>query len=171
MFHNLFSSPVIFRYLSSFSLSSLKLCVLLKEEIFLFTKTRFGFLARIGWFVFIPYTDLKIKINKYIQQQRQHRWSNNKYNKLLEIKPISREWKQSFRKSQKKEVILSRLHWGHRGVTHSYLLKEEQQPNVPSMPDNIHNKTCSHWMHWWEIIYNVSCVREVLKKKKLKRTL
>ena len=31
----------------------------------------------------IPYTDLKIKIDKYILQQRQHRWSNNNYNKLL----------------------------------------------------------------------------------------
>ena len=58
----------------------------------------------------ILYTDLKIKINKYIQQQRQHRWSNNKYNKLLEIKPILGEWKRNFRKSQKEEVVLSRSH-------------------------------------------------------------
>ena len=34
----------------------------------------------------IPYTDLKIKINKYILQQRQHHWSSNNYNKLLEIR-------------------------------------------------------------------------------------
>ncbi len=57
----------------------------------------------------IPYTDLEIKKTpKYIQQQRQHRWDNNTYNKLLEIKPISSEWKQNIRKSQKKQVILSR---------------------------------------------------------------
>ena len=44
----------------------------------------------------IPYTDLKTMINKHIQPQRQNRWSNNKYNKFLEIKPILKEWKLSF---------------------------------------------------------------------------
>ena len=73
----------------------------------------------------ISYTDFKI--NKYILQQRQHCWSNNNYNKLLETKPILGEWKQSFRKSWK-EVILSRLHIGHTRIIHSYLLKEEEQP-------------------------------------------
>ena len=36
--------------------------------------------------ILIPYTDLEMKI-KFIQP-RQHCLSNNKYNKLLEIKPI-----------------------------------------------------------------------------------
>ena len=35
----------------------------------------------------IPHTDLKMKINKNILQQRQQRWNNNENNKLLEIKP------------------------------------------------------------------------------------
>ena len=64
----------------------------------------------------IPYTDLKIKINKYILQQWQQRWSNNNYNKLPEIKPILAEWKQSFRKIRK-EVVISRLRIGHKNYT------------------------------------------------------
>ena len=75
----------------------------------------------------IPCTDLETKINKYVQH-RQHHWSNKKYNKLLEIKSILREWKQNFRKSQREEVISSRLHIGHTRITHSYMLKEEQYP-------------------------------------------
>ena len=35
----------------------------------------------------MPYTDFKMKINKYILQQRQQHWNNNKNNELLEIKP------------------------------------------------------------------------------------
>ena len=61
----------------------------------------------------IPYTDLKIKINKYILQQRQHRWSNNNYN-------VSRNQAYTMRmeaKLQKKPKI-----------THSYSLKEKEQP-------------------------------------------
>ena len=57
----------------------------------------------------ITYTNLKIKINKYILQQRQHHWSNNNYNKPLEIKPILGEWKQGFRKNWKEEVVFSSL--------------------------------------------------------------
>ena len=42
---------------------------------------------------YIPYTNLKIKINKYTQQQRQHCWSNNTYKKCLEIEPVLGEWR------------------------------------------------------------------------------
>ena len=47
----------------------------------------------------IPYTDFKMKINKYILQQRQQHWNNDENNKLLEIKLTWGEWKQSFRKN------------------------------------------------------------------------
>ena len=70
-------------------------------------------------------------MNKYRERQRQYRWSNNTYNKLLEIKPILGEWKQSFRKSQKEEVVLSRLRIGHVRITHSCLLEEEKPMCYP----------------------------------------
>ena len=69
-----------------------------------------------------------MKINKYMSQQRQKRWNNNENNKLLEINPTLGEWKQSFKKNQKEEVILSRLRIGHTRITHSYLLEGKQQP-------------------------------------------
>ena len=75
----------------------------------------------------IPHTDFKMKINKYILQQRQQRWNNKENNKLLEIKPTLGEWKQSFRKNRKEEITLSRLRIGHTRITHSYLLKGKQQ--------------------------------------------
>ena len=76
----------------------------------------------------IPQTDFKIKINKYILQQRQQRWNNNENNKLLEIKPTLGEWKQSFKKKQEEEVTLSRRRIGHTRITHSYLFEGKQQP-------------------------------------------
>ena len=51
----------------------------------------------------IPYTDFKMKINKYILQQRQ-RWSNKENNRLLEIKPTLGELKQSFKKIEKRKL-------------------------------------------------------------------
>ena len=64
----------------------------------------------------------------YILQQRQPNWNNNENNKLLEIKPMLGEWKQSFKKNQKEKVTLSRLRIGHTRITHSYLLEGKQQP-------------------------------------------
>ena len=72
--------------------------------------------------------DFRMKINKYIRQQRQQHWNNNENNKLLEIEPTLREWKQSFKKNEEEEVTLSRLRIGHTRITHSYLLEGKQQP-------------------------------------------
>ena len=46
-----------------------------------------------------------MKINKYILQQRQQRWNNNENNKLLEIKPTLREWKQK-KKTKRGDYIV-----------------------------------------------------------------
>ena len=53
----------------------------------------------------MPYTDFKMKINKYMLQQRQQHWNSNKHNKLLKIKPALREGKQSYRKKTKKRRL------------------------------------------------------------------
>ena len=75
----------------------------------------------------IPHTDFKMKINKYILQQRKQRWNNNENNKLLEIKPTLGEWKQSL-KNRKEKITLSRFRIGHTRITHFYLLEGKQQP-------------------------------------------
>ena len=54
----------------------------------------------------ILHTDLKMKMNKYILQQRQQSWNNNENDKLLEIKPTLGEWKQSLKKTERGNYIV-----------------------------------------------------------------
>ena len=107
--------------------------------------TRFTLNIAIGKKFKIPYTEFKMKINKYILQQRQQCWNSNKHNKLLESKSTLGEWKQGCRKNRKVEVILSRLCIGHTSITHSW---SKAVTNVLCMPDQIPCETHSHWMYW-----------------------
>ena len=111
---------------------------------------------------------IKIKINKY-KQQRQYRESNNEYNKLLEIKPISGEWKQHFRKSRKREVVLSRLRIGNTRFTHSYLLKDKQPMCPPCQ--TAYTKyifiECIDLSPKRERFYNANSVKELFKRTKV----
>ena len=67
----------------------------------------------------IPYTDLKIEIKIFTQNKWQLRWNNAPHNKLQTIKDEIGEWKEEYRKSCWEEIILSHLHIGHTGITHS----------------------------------------------------
>ena len=68
----------------------------------------------------IPYTDLKPKINNFLHKKWQQRWNRNTSNKLFQVKPFLGEWRPAFRKS--------RCRIGHSRLTHSFILKQEQQP-------------------------------------------
>ena len=46
----------------------------------------------------------------------------------LDIKPTIGEYQSVVRNIRKEEVVLARLRLGHTRVTHSYLLKGEEQP-------------------------------------------
>ena len=74
----------------------------------------------------ILYTDLKLKINKFLDTKWQQHWNESTYNKLFQIQPTLGEWGPSFRKSRQEQVIISRLHIGHTRLTHSFI--QEQQP-------------------------------------------
>ena len=74
----------------------------------------------------IPYTDLKPTIKLHTKWQ-QH-WNNNTHNKLFQIQPTLREWRPTFRKSRREQVIISQLCIGHTRLTYSFILKQEQQP-------------------------------------------
>ena len=54
-------------------------------------------------------------------------WNTAVDNKLHSIKSILGEWRPAFR-ADRKEVVLARLRIGHGFITHSYLLKGEEQP-------------------------------------------
>ena len=87
----------------------------------------------------IPHTDFKMKINKYIQHQRQQCWNNNENNKLLEIKPTLGEWKQSFKKKTKRGNYIVQTQ--DRSYKDNTLLftRRKTTTNVLYMPDQIHS--------------------------------
>ena len=76
----------------------------------------------------IPYTDLKPTINKFLHTKWQQQWSNNIHNKLFQIQPSLGEWRPVSRKSRREQVVISQLRIGHTRLTHSFILKQEPQP-------------------------------------------
>ena len=76
----------------------------------------------------IPYTDLKPTTNKFLLTKWQQLWNNYTHNKLFQIQPTLAEWRPAFRKSRKEQVIISLLRIGHTRLTHSFILKQERQP-------------------------------------------
>ena len=76
----------------------------------------------------IPYTDLKPTIDKFLHTNWQQRWINNIHNKLFQIQPNLGEWRPALRKSRREHVVISRLRTRHTRLTHSFILKQEPQP-------------------------------------------
>ena len=75
----------------------------------------------------ISYTDLKPTIYKFLHTKWQQQWSNNIHNKLYQIQPTLGEWRPASRKSRE-QVVISRLRIGHIRLTHSFILRQEPQP-------------------------------------------
>ena len=50
------------------------------------------------------------------------------HNKLFKIQPTLGEWRPAPRKSRREQVVISRLRIGHTRLTHSFILKQEPQP-------------------------------------------
>ena len=76
----------------------------------------------------IPYTDLKPRISKFFHKKWQQRWDMNINNKLFQIQPTLGEGRPAFRASRREQVIISRLCIGHTRLTHTFILKQETQP-------------------------------------------
>ena len=55
-------------------------------------------------------------------------WDINIHNKLFQIQPTLGEWRPAFKKSRREQVVVSRLDIGHTRLTHSFILKQEPQP-------------------------------------------
>ena len=78
----------------------------------------------------LPFNDFKPLINNFIKNVWQLSWSDpaNQTNKLFTIKPGLGEWLPGLRTNRREEIILARLRIGHSHITHSYLLKGEEEP-------------------------------------------
>ena len=78
----------------------------------------------------VPFNDFKPIIKKFIQNVWQQSWNDpaNRNNKLFATKPGLGEWLPGLRINRREEIILARLCIGHSYITHSYLLKGEEEP-------------------------------------------
>ena len=78
----------------------------------------------------VAFSDFKPLMNNFIRNVWQQSWSDPvaQNNKLFTTKPRLSEWLPGLRTNRRKEIILARLRIGHTYVTHSYLLKGEEEP-------------------------------------------
>ena len=76
----------------------------------------------------IPFTDLKVNINKYIKNKWQMLWDSFPNNKLHSVQPLVAARQQHVGLSRREQVVLTRCRVGHSYVTHSYLLKGDPMP-------------------------------------------
>ena len=79
------------------------------------------------WYRFhIPIWNRQL-VNSFTKKWQQ-RWDIYTHNKLFQIQPTLGEWRPAFRTSRREEVVISRLRIGHTRLTHSFILKQEPQP-------------------------------------------
>ena len=76
----------------------------------------------------IPYVNFKPFINEYISDKWQTIWNGANFDKLREVEPIVKRPKVIHKLSRREEIVLARLRIGHTRITHSHLLKREDQP-------------------------------------------
>ena len=76
----------------------------------------------------LPYSNFKPFINRYIVNQWQILWNNSAGNNFFNIKPVIGQSQPVERIVRQEEVVLARLRIGHTRITHSFLLKREEQP-------------------------------------------
>ena len=78
----------------------------------------------------VCWSDLKPQVDTYICTAWQALWNNETRNKLYEIRPNLKESLRNTTQSlyRKQETVMTRLRIGHTWITHSYLLKKEDQP-------------------------------------------
>ncbi|XP_035207776.1 uncharacterized protein LOC118182532 [Stegodyphus dumicola] len=74
----------------------------------------------------VPYRDMKKVIKQRIFSKWQAFWNDQLTNKLRRVKPQVEYWKAT--RNRREEVILTCLRIGHFRITHSRLLKAENEP-------------------------------------------
>ena len=78
----------------------------------------------------VCWSDLKPRVDTYICTAWQALWNDQTRNKLYEIRPNLKESLCNTTQPlyRKQETVMTRLRIGHTWITHSYLLKKEDQP-------------------------------------------
>ena len=76
----------------------------------------------------VPYTDLKVNINRVFKQKWQAQWNVCADNKLFQINPTVGDFYVWMGLSCREEIVITRARIGHTYFTLSYLLKGEDMP-------------------------------------------
>ncbi|XP_076346441.1 uncharacterized protein LOC143244878 [Tachypleus tridentatus] len=76
----------------------------------------------------IPYMVNGLVFKAWLRASWQSTWSEQRDNKLFQIKPYIGLWSSSFCKVRKEEIVLSRLRIGHSFLTHCFLLSGTDAP-------------------------------------------
>ena len=79
---------------------------------------------------YIPFSDLKPRLNNYITGLWQNEWDNYPLNKLHKISPKINEFLKSFPSNRREETVLSRLHIGHSYMTHFFVVVERRRSSL-----------------------------------------
>ena len=102
----------------------------------------------------IRYSDLKRNTKQYVNELSQHEWTSEgiprrKVNKLWVIQPDRSDPLPMIATNRREESVLTRLHIGHSHLTHSFLLKEEEE--IPVCIGCDENLTVEHiLLHCWD---------------------
>ena len=73
----------------------------------------------------IPFTNFKPYIHRYNLSKGRSSWNNAIFNKLHEVRPLIKEGYPVVQSLRREDV-------GHTIITHSYLLKRDEQPQCVS---------------------------------------
>ena len=76
----------------------------------------------------VPFTDLRVNINKFIKVKWQALWDSFPNNKLHSVQPLVAARHHHVGITRREQVVLTRCRVGHSYVTHSYLLKGDPMP-------------------------------------------
>ena len=92
----------------------------------------------------IPHSDFKSNIRLYINNKCQSVWETQTQNKLNEIKPNFNSKCIFSNYSRKEQTKITRCRIGHTRITHSYILKNEQDPFCIPCSVTFHSQTFSY---------------------------
>jgi ribonuclease HI len=112
----------------------------------------------------IPFSDLKQKVKLYYKDIWQNFWNQTLFNKLKPIKANIGETVLYNVSKRHDEVVLHRARIGHTYLTHSYLLKREEQPEcVCTSPLTVEHVllNCNNYSQIRKKYYSVASLSEL----------
>ena len=116
----------------------------------------------------VPHCDYKQMITSQLTKIWQTQWDQADFNKLHSIKKVIGPTKFQGISRRRDEVVLHRARIGHTHVTHSYLLKAEDQPQCSSCLCSLSVRhiliDCPCLASSWQKYFNVGSLYELFSQ-------